>query len=359
MTTTVLALVTDAFGGHGGIAQYNRDFLVALDSAGLRVVTLPRHAPSAELPPNGIEQRPAKFGRLSYSWSVFVELLRLKPDIIFCGHVYMASLGWIAAIFSGASLVVQTHGVDAWIPPSRLNRLACEHSKIMLSVSRYTRSRILGWATIAPERVVVLPNTVSDCYTPGDGTPLRRAWGLEGRKVLLTVGRMASTERYKGYDRVIKALPALIAARHDVVFIISGEGDDQTRLEQLAHKAGVTDRVRFVGALPREKLIEAYRMADLFVMPSTGEGFGIVFLEAMACGTPALGIDVAGVRDALADGELGILTTSENLAFAIGESLTSPKADPDALYRAVQLRFGFATFRARVHSVFSELLKTA
>lgn len=359
MTTTVLALVTDAFGGNGGVAQYNRDLLRALHSAGLRVVVLPRHAPTSELAPNGIEQRPARFGRLSYSWSVLVELLRLKPDIVFCGHVYMASLGWIAAMLSGARLVVQTHGVDAWDRPSRLNRLACEHSRKIFSVSRYTRRRVLGWATIPPERVVVIPNTVSDCYTPGDGTALRRAWSLEGKKVLLTVGRMSSTERCKGHDRVIEALPALIAAGHDVVYIVSGEGDDQPRVEQLARQAGLTDRVRFVGGLPREKLIEAYRMADLFVMPSTGEGFGIVFLEAMACGTPALGFDVAGARDALADGELGISTAPETLAIAISSSLASPKPDPDALYRAVQMRFGFASFRSRVISAFSELLKTA
>ena len=123
--------------------------------------------------------------------------------------------------------------------------------------------------------------------------------------MLLTVGRMDARERYKGHDRVIEALPQLVAAGHDVIYVVVGEGDDVDRLKVSAVEAGVADRVRFIGAVGRETLVDAYRMADLFVMPSTGEGFGIAFLEAMACGTPALGLAIAGAADALADGELG------------------------------------------------------
>lgn len=357
--TKLLALVTDAFGGRGGIAQYNRDFLAALASAGSKVVALPRHAPDAEQPPNGIEQRPARLGRLSYSCAVIVETLRMKPDIVFCGHIYMAPLGWIAARLAGAKLVIQAHGIDAWPRPSRFECWACEQASAILSVSRYTRARVLDWAAIAPERALVVPDTVDECYAPGDGSELRREWRLENKKVLLTVGRMRSSEQYKGHDRVIEALPSLIAAGHDIVYVIAGEGDDRSRLEQLAQTAGISERVRFVGALPRKKLVDAYRMADLFVMPSTGEGFGIAFLEAMACGTPALGLDVAGARDALCDGELGIPADEQNLMQAISESLARPKPDPDALHHAVKVRFGRESFRVRINTVFTELLKTA
>ena len=116
---------------------------------------------------------------------------------------------------------------------------------------------------------------------------------------------MDSRERYKGHDRVIAAIPDLVAKGHDIRYLVVGEGDDRARLEALARDAGVSDRVRFLGAVGLQSLVETYRMADLFVMPSTGEGFGVAFLEAMASGTPALGLDVAGAKDALADGELG------------------------------------------------------
>ena len=344
LMTNILALVTDAYGGRGGIAQYNRDFLTALASAEAKVVVLPRHAPDAERPPNGVEQRPARFGRFAYSWSAIAEALRMKPDIVFCGHVFMAPLAWLAAKLARARLVIQTHGIDAWPRPSKFVRVACEQAAMILSVSRYTRARVLDWAAMPPERVVVIPDTVSDRFTPGNGAALRREWNLEGRKVLLTVGRMAASERYKGHDRVIKALPDLIAAGIDIMYVIAGEGDDRPRLEQLAREVGVSDRVRFVGAVPLDTLIEAYRMADVFVMPSTGEGFGIAFLEAMACGTPALGLDVAGARDALCDGELGNAVDEQEFTSTLARTIVNVGPDPQALASAVPQRFGRERF---------------
>src|SRR5262249_51211259 len=160
---------------------------------------------------------------------------------------------------------------------------------LVLCVSRYTRARVIEWAAIAPERVLVLPNTVNDAFTPGHGSALRRAWGLLDKRVLLTVGRMEAREGYKGHDRVIATMPQLVTMGHDVVYVVVGDGNDRTRLRALAAEQGVADRVVFVGVLGQDHLTDAYRMADVFVMPSTGEGFGIVFLEAMACGTPALG----------------------------------------------------------------------
>jgi phosphatidyl-myo-inositol dimannoside synthase len=359
MTLKVLALLTDAFGGRGGIAQYNRDFLSSLASCGLRVTAVPRHAPDPVQLPAGVVQRPARAGRIAYSLAALREAARVRPDIVFCGHIFMAPLAWLVVKLAGARLVMQMHGIEAWPRPSSLVRRSCESAALILNVSRYTRARVLDWAAIPPERVLVVPNTVADCFKPGDGAGLRREWNLEGKKVLLTVGRMATNERYKGQDRVILALSNLLAAGHDIVYIIAGEGDDRSRLEKLALDSGVSDRVRFVGALPMELLIETYRTANLFVMPSVGEGFGIALLEAMACGTPALGLDVAGARDALCDGELGISTSQRNLAAAISETLARPQPNPNALDRAVRERFGREQFRARLAAIFTEIPKTA
>ena len=225
----------------------------------------------------------------------------------------MAPLAALIARLKGAKLIVQTHGIEAWPRPSRSQRAALEAADLVLCVSRHTRAAVLSWAAIAPERVLVVPNTVREVFTPGDGSTQRAALGLEGKRVLLTVGRMDSRERYKGHDRVIAAIPDLVAKGHDICYLIVGEGDDRARLEALARDAGVSERVRFLGAVGLQSLVEIYRMADLFVMPSTGEGFGVTFLEAMASGTPALGLGVAGARDALADGELGTATSEAEL----------------------------------------------
>ena len=356
-----LALVTDAFGGHGGIAQYNRDFLAALAEGGAvsSITVLPRHAPKRVATPAAIIQIPPRPGRLAYSVTALLTAFRRRVDVVFCGHLYMAPLAWLVARLKGAKLILQMHGVEAWPHPSRLRRAAAEAADLILCVSRHTRACVVGWAAIAPERILLVSNTVADAFAPGDGSALRAALGLDSKRVLLTVGRLDSRDRYKGHDRVIEAIPDLVARGQDVIYVIIGEGDDRARLDDLARSAGVAERVRFLGAVSLQCLVEAYRMADLFLMPSTGEGFGIAYLEAMASGTPALGLNADGARDPLADGELGTAVSEHDLPAAIARLLAMPKPDPDALSRAVHARFGRESFRAQVGRAFDRLLQPA
>jgi len=357
--TTVLALVTDAFGGHGGIAQYNRDFLCALvkTSAISAITVLPRNAPDLPAAPARIMQAPPRASRLVYAIGALLTAFRQHTDIVFCGHLYMVPLAWLIARLKGAKLVVQMHGVEAWSCPSRLRRAATEAADLVLCVSRHTRACVVGWAAIAPERAVVVPDTVGKSFAPGDSSALCGSLGIAGKRVLLTVARMDSRERGKGHDRVVAAIPILVSRGYDIAYLIVGEGDDRVRLEALAHEAGVSGRVRFLGAIPQQLLPEVYRLSDLFVMPSTQEGFGIAFLEAMASGTPALGLGVAGARDALADGELGTAVSNvDDLAAAIAWLLAQPKPDPDILSRAVRARFGRAVFRAQLAMAMERVL---
>jgi len=277
--------------------------------------------------------------------------------MVFCGHLYMAPLAVLVARWHRARLIVQMHGIEAWSRPSLLQQRAVEAADRILCVSRYTRARVIEWAAIAPERVLVLPNTVGQAFTPGDGSALRLAWGLQDKRVLLTVGRMDAREGYKGHDRVIAALPQLLAAGHDLVYVVAGEGDDRTRLQRLAAERGVAERVRFVGVLGQDVLVDVYRMADLFVMPSSGEGFDIAFLEAMACGTPALGLAAGGAVDALADGEFGTMASETEFVFVLARLLVTPKSDPQTLAAAVRHRFGHDAFSRRVKDRVAHVLR--
>jgi phosphatidylinositol alpha-1,6-mannosyltransferase len=142
------------------------------------------------------------------------------------------------------------------------------------------------------------------------------------------------------------AIPGVVTAGIDVNYVVLGEGDDRSRLEQLARNFGVSERVNFKGAVRREVLLDAYRMADMYVMPSTGEGFGIAYLEAMASGTPAMGLAVAGASDALADGSLGETTSEAKFAEALVRALTRPKPDAAIAAEATRARFGSQAFAA-------------
>src|SRR5215831_821571 len=319
----VLALVTDAFGGHGGIAQYNRDFLSALarcDRVG-DVMVLPRIGARSVGPmPSGVQQLHAVENRLAYSVATLWTAIKHQPiHLVFCGHLRMAPLAAVIARALRVPLWVQVHGIDAWRELSVLNRRSVESATIITSVSRYTRRRLLQWVGIDPARVKVLPNTVSPQYHPGPKPGYlidRHAAG--GRKVLMTASRLASSEQYKGHDRVIRLLPRILSQHPDTIYLVVGDGDDRPRLESLAAQCGVTEKVRFVGQVPRDELPDYFRLADVFVMPSTGEGFGIVFLEAMATGIGVIGGNRDGSVDALCDGALGTLVEPED-----GEELAS------------------------------------
>ncbi|MGH3431158.1 MAG: glycosyltransferase family 4 protein, partial [Mycobacteriales bacterium] len=315
----------------------------------------PRQAPDLSEPPQRVEQMAARPGRISYSIAALRAALFRPVDIVFCGHLFMAPLAALIARAKSARLIVQTHGIEAWRRPSRSQRAALEAADLVLCVSRHTRAAVLSWAAIEPERVVVVPNTVRDMFTHGDGSTQRAALALEGKCVLLTVGRMDWRERYKGHDRVIATIPQLVARGHDICYLVVGEGDDRDRLEALALEAGVSDRVRFLGAVDLERLTEIYRMADLFVMPSTGEGFGVAFVEAMASGTPALGLNVAGARDALADGQLGTAVPQVEFSATVVRLLDSEKPSPWALSEATRARFGRQVFASGVRTVLNRL----
>jgi phosphatidylinositol alpha-1,6-mannosyltransferase len=278
--------------------------------------------------------------------ALLTALLR-RIDLVFCGHLHFASVAATIAHLKRARLIVQMHGVETWQRPSRMLRAAIATADLVFCVSRHTRARVLKWADIPPERVLVLPDTVADVFMPGDGSAVRSELALNGKKVLLTVGRMDSREQYKGQDRVIATLPTLVAKGHDLIYVVVGDGDDQPRLRDLAREAGIAERVRFLGRVGPERLVDLYRAADLFVMPSTGEGFGIAFLEAMATGTPALGLNVAGAADALG-GELGTLVSEDQLAEAIDRVLSAPRRQPHALSAAARARFGRDAFAFRV-----------
>jgi phosphatidylinositol alpha-1,6-mannosyltransferase len=178
---------------------------------------------------------------------------------------------------------------------------------------------------VPPHRVRVLPNTVASCYAPRRRRDDLVTWhGLAGRQIILTVGRLAAAERYKGHDRLIAAFPGILARVPDAAYLIVGSGDDRSRLERLAREAGVADHVMFAGHVPDEELPDYLALAHVFAMPSTGEGFGIVFLEAAASGLPVIGGNRDGSVDALAEGKTGRLVnpySRENIEAAVVEAL--------------------------------------
>lgn len=308
----ILALITDGFGGSGGIAQYNRDLIKALTLCpGIeRIVVLPRLGEAAAgALPAGVRQLKPRRNAAAYSLAAIRAALTQGPfDAVFCGHLHLAPLARFVAWLLDVPLWLQLHGWEAWRAPRRLARRAAERASLITAVSRYTRSRFLTVCGVDPARVRVLPPTVDRSFGRGvRSAELAARYGVCGKRVLLTVGRLDPAERRKGQDQVIGALPGIVATFPDVVFLIVGGGADKARLETLARELHVADHVVFAGTVSGDELLQIYRLADVFVMPSTQEGFGIVFLEAVASGLRVVGGKADGSADALADGAIGTL----------------------------------------------------
>jgi phosphatidylinositol alpha-1,6-mannosyltransferase len=303
-------LLTDAYGGMGGIAKFNRDFLEALNEyeAIQRVRVLPRLIPesiaSMQIPESVIYDRKAASGKLSFARRLARHTWGLNAtDLVICGHLNLLPVAWLLATIRHARLALIIHGIEAWTPPNAhlRRRLAAEVDSV-ISVSKLT-------AGVDFARTYILPNSVDfRRFVPRSPDPtLVARYGLQNSCVIMTTGRLAAKERYKGFDEVIDVLPQLIKAISNLKYMIVGDGSDRKRLELKVQEMGVSDRVIFAGYIPESEKVAHYSLADVYVMPSSGEGFGIVLIEAAACGIPVVGSSVDGSREALLGGKLGQL----------------------------------------------------
>lgn len=353
----VLALLTDGFGATGGIAQYNRDWLSAIEQLPeiTQLKALVRHGDTGNFGRHIQQQH--WHSRARYVLAAFRAVLVMRPQLIFCGHLNLAPLVALLAWCGRSHWVLQTHGIDAWVKPSVIKRWAVQQSKLVLAVSRYTRMRVLSWSQLDPPRVRVLPNTVSPVTVePSTVAQWRERLGVSpGGKLLLSVGRMDARERYKGHDHVLAACGAL--AGLDWHYAIVGGGDDAARLQSLALKLGYGARVHFLGHLDDTDRNALLAAADVFVMPSSGEGFGIVYLEALLAGTPVIGCDAGGAPDPLTASRHAHAPALAALAATLNAIVRADKPPAAEVSGDVLRRFGRAVFNDNARLLIADVLK--
>ncbi|MDA2932747.1 glycosyltransferase family 4 protein [Acidobacteria bacterium AH-259-D05] len=253
-----------------------------------------------------------------------LEVMRRKPvDVIHCGHIFTGLVGYWLWRRTGRPYVMYTYAQEV-MPPhlSRgkfchraLGNLVLGNAEIVFAPSDFTRNQLKHWP-IKNDRLLKLPLGVDATYfTPQQAsTELVSQLGIRGRPTILTVARLV--ER-KGHDMVLLALPKVLKDIPHAVYLIVGDGPERARLEKLAHKLGLTSHVRFVGQVP--DTLPYYRLCDVFIMvsrsiPQKGdfEGFGLVFLEANACGKPVIGGQAGGVPDAIKDEQTGLLVNPQS-----------------------------------------------
>jgi len=360
----ILALVPEAFGGHGGIALCMRDVLRCLASGQEkpRVTLIARcgHVEETEVPPNIHWEHSALKGKPAFAKAVITTLLRkAKPQLVLCGHINLLPLARLAAFFTRAPLVLIIHGIEAWRPPrSRLTCSLITSVDLILSVSDFTRQRFLSWSKVNQQKVSVLPNAIKlERYGIWPKNPaLLSRYGIEGKTVLMTLGRLWSVQRHKGVDEVIEVLPPLLEEFPDLVYLVAGGGDDIARLSRKADELGVGERVIFTGMVDESEKADHYRLADAFALAGRGDGFGFVLLEAMACGVPVVASVLDGTQEAVLSGEIGVLVNPDNpasLVRGLTEALHRPKSIPEQL-----AYFGYDKFCSRLRAALDPILRS-
>ncbi|MEH2284255.1 MAG: glycosyltransferase family 4 protein [Nostoc sp.] len=292
-----------------------------------------------------------------FATKIIILAILQRPAIVISTHVNYAIVCYILKFLTGTPYWVVAHGLEVWDIENNVTKLALAKADKIISVSNYTRQRLLEDTNIDSEKIVLLPNTfdASQFQINPKPTYLLKRYNLtDEQPVILTVTRMGRMAKYKGYDQILHALVKVRLYLPNVHFILAGKGDDIPRIKALVTNLNLQDCVTIAGFVSDEELCEHYNLCDVFALPSKGEGFGIVFLEALACGKPVLAGNQDGSIDPLAEGKLGCLVDPDNveeIADNLIQILQGNCSNP-VVYQAEYLQertieaFDFSQFRA-------------
>ncbi|MDA0699072.1 MAG: glycosyltransferase family 4 protein [Chloroflexi bacterium] len=368
----ILILATELSPMTGGIQRYTHALAVAAAKAvgPANVLVLPFNGsyPAAQteyLLNDKLARLQRLWGVVPRRWVHALHVRRLiaefQPDLIICNHVELAAHGRRAKQQSGTPYWVVAYGIEVWgdIPPDQADALG--KSDCVVAISKVTQE-ILALKGILPRKIELLfYGFDTNLFSP-------KAESASAAPVLLTVCRLDAAERYKGYDRVVELMPDLLKEFPALRYRIVGDGTDRARVEELARTLGVQARVEITGFVREvDKFVDEYRRSNIFVMPSVfeggskprGEGFGIVYLEAAACGKPVIAAKGGGAAEAVADGETGLLIDAakrDELRGAIERLLRSPE-EAQRMGAAGRLRVTKLFSKERFEERFSELLR--
>lgn len=328
----VLLLMTEVFGS-GGIQRFNRTLLAACSRLGLECEVLSINDTDetvrAGTPPPGIRVRGFGRDKLRFAASVTRALSTSRFECVLVGHINFLALTVSVLLFrpfGRPRAMLIAHGTEVWSGIGRRRRLALRAMKHILCVSDFTKRSMLRQAPeLTESRFRVFPNALGDSWVTQQQSLADVTVRNElPARFLLSVARLSRHDRTKGIVTVIETLGLL--EDRGLHYVIAGAGDDIGFLRTTAQQFGVTERVHFLGSVSDAELAALYRRAQAFVLPSSQEGFGIVYLEAMFFGAPVIAAREKGVIDVVRDGQTGLLVRY-NDARELGAAIERMLAD--------------------------------
>ncbi|WP_445627981.1 glycosyltransferase family 4 protein [Nostoc sp. DSM 114167] len=299
-----------------------------------------------------------------FATKIIILAILQHPVIVISTHVNYAIVCYIVNFFTRTPYWVVAHGLEVWDIENKATKFALQKADKIISVSNYTRQRLLQDPNIDSDKIVILPNTFDASKFPINSKPtylLKRYNLTDEQPIILTVTRLGSMAKYKGYDQILYALVKVRSHLPNVHFILAGKGDDIPRIKTLVTNLNLQDCVTIAGFVPEQELCDHYNLCDVFALPSKGEGFGIVFLEALACGKPVLAGNQDGSIDPLAEGKLGCLVDPDNVEEIADNLIQILQGDcsnpviyqPEYLQQKTIEAFDFSQFRESLAKLIS------
>jgi len=351
---------TEFFRETGGIQYVNRELLRMLaefaretpsDVEVFSLNDLPAGLPEGEELPGGFRWHAFDRRRVAMVWEMEKRLWSAQPHLVLFTHAHLARLaGLVRLAARRARIAVLGHGVEVWKKLGVQIAYGLRLADAVVAPSEFTRTKMVEVNGVAPERASVIAHGLSEEWA---NTFSRSARPRVAGTTLLSVTRLVRADVQKGVDAVLRAMPEILRRCPKAQYGIVGDGNDRAALEQLAAKLGIAGRVEFRGELSREALCRAYQEADVFVLPSQTEGFGVVFLEAMYSGLPVVAARAGGAPNVIEDGVTGILVApgeEKQLVSAVSGLLLVPEERLKlgaAGRKLVEDKYLFAHFAAR------------
>ncbi len=312
----------------GGVQNYTRTLIAALqDLLGNDSARMVAISTEPEVHDDGSSSLPPSV-KLRFLASAFTNAISWSPDLVICAHVGVAPAARLIQKFTRIPYWVVLYGIEVWGELPNAKRAALRSAERLISITRFTLDATMVRQCLEQPRALILPPTLPKTRPSSSGKNSITSPDVQ-RPIVLTVGRLAASERYKGHDVMLEAWPAALSRVPEAEYWIVGGGDDRSRLEARTQELGIAASVHFKGSVSTEELDVCYDRCCVFAMPARteldaraprGEGFGIVFLEAMAHGKPVLGPSVGAPTEFIHSGEHGLLVDP-----------TSPEAVGDAL----------------------------
>ncbi|RYG21717.1 MAG: glycosyltransferase family 1 protein [Chitinophagaceae bacterium] len=299
----------------------------------------------------GFKNQKARFG-LS---SIFTGI---NSDIVILSHINLLILAYLIKNISPKTrIILLAHGIEIWRALPTWKRKFLQEKTEIWAVSKYTATKLTVMHQINAEHIKVVHN----CLDPYFDIPsnfekpdalLSRYKLLREQPILFTLTRLSSQETYKGYDRVFSALPSLIKKFPNLHYLLAGKADQDelNRVRNIINELNLTKYITLVGFINDDELTSYFKLGSVFIMPSTMEGFGIVFIEAAACGTQIIAGNADGSADALLDGALGTLINPlnvEEIESAIEKNLTE-KVDPHHIQNLCIANFAYNGYLKKI-----------